>query len=102
MTVLSHFEAGGRTARGRLTVPQNEKASGRRCAEAPDPVGCRQCAPATRQQRRAVGRWRDRRETPARSVPLVPVTERAVGKEVAVLCDLQARGRTARGRLAVP
>src|SRR5438067_1478041 len=101
MTVLSHFEAGGRTARGRLTVPQNEKASGRRCAEAPDPIGCLQCAAVTRQQRGAVGRWRDRRGTPSRSVPLIPVTECGIGKEVAVLCHLEARGRTARGRLAV-
>ena len=50
----------------------------------------------------AVGRWRDRRGTPSRSVPLIPVTECSIGKEVAVLCHLEARGRTARGRLAVP
>src|SRR5438477_10712740 len=102
MTVLSHFQAHGRTARGRLTVPQDEKASGRRCAEAPDPIGCRQCAAVTRQQRGAVGRWRDRRGTPSRSVPLIPVAECGIGKEVAVLCHLQARRRTARSRLAVP
>src|SRR5437763_14847077 len=101
MTVLSHFEAGGRTARGRLTVPQNEKASGRRCAEAPDPIGCRQCAAVTRQQRGAVGRWRDRRGTPARGVPLLPVAECGIGEEVAVLCDLEASGRTDRSRLTV-